>query len=116
MSPVAPPGASPDVFSLLVTLQFSDKESLEQFATAFVPMQKYVKDHEPSTLVYDLLQSDKDPLQVLVLEQYESKHAYLEIHKKSKEFLNFRPKLQQLQNNNKVQIQGGSYGMYPLES
>lgn len=97
-------------FSLLVTLQFQDDQSLQTFLQYITPVAKYVRDHEPDTLAYEVLLSDKDPLQVLVLERYRDKEeAYLKVHKSSKPFLEFRPKLGKLQEEGKVVISGHSY-------
>jgi len=97
-------------FSLLVTLQFQDDYSMQMFLNEFAKVAQYVKEHEPSTLAYEVLLSDQDPLQVLLLERYRDKeNAYLKIHKSSEPFLNFRPKLAQLQQEGKVTISGHSY-------
>lgn len=97
-------------FSLLVTLQFQDDDSLQQFLKDIAPVARYVKEHEPDTLAYEVLLSDKDPLQVLVLERYRDKeNAYLKVHKSSEPFLIFRPKLAQMQTDGKVTISGHSY-------
>ena len=39
------------------------------------------------------MESDKNPLQVLILERYINKAAYLEVHKSTPEFIEFRKKL-----------------------
>jgi quinol monooxygenase YgiN len=101
--------ASP-VFSLLVTLQFQDADALRTFQAAFAPLAQYVRANEPDTLAYEALLSDKDPLQVLVLERYRNKeHAYLQVHKSSAPFLQFRPQLAKLQDEGKVTLSGHSY-------
>ena len=100
----------PAVFSLLVTLQFSAVEYKEQFLQYIRPVADYVQKHEPDTLAYEVLLSDKDPLQVLVLERYRDKEvAYLQVHKSSAVFLEFRPMLQALQEAGHVQLSGHSY-------
>jgi hypothetical protein len=113
-----PPSGS---WVLVVTLKFSDAEKLAAFEEIFRPVADYVRAHEPSTLSYDLLKSDKEPLQVMIFERYADKeHAYLEVanslseneparllcsttdglllgmyqvHRSSTPFLEFRPKL-----------------------
>lgn len=97
-------------FSLLVTLQFQDDASLQIFLEAIRPVAKHVLENEPDTLAYEVLLSDKDPLQVLVLERYRDKeNAYLKVHKSSEPFLQFRPVLGQMQQDGKVTISGHSY-------
>lgn len=97
-------------FSLLVTLVFKDEASLQFFLKEFEPLAKFVKENEPDTLSYEALLSDKDPLQVLILERYRDKeNAYLKVHRSSEPFLAFRPKLAQLEKDGKVEISGHSY-------
>jgi quinol monooxygenase YgiN len=100
----------PLVFSLLVTLQFSTAEYKDQFLQDIQPVAEHCRTKEPDTLAYEVLLSDKDPLQVLVLERYRDKEvAYLQVHKSSAPFLAFRPKLQAMQEGGHVQITGHSY-------
>eukprot|EP00545_Synedropsis_sp_CCMP1620_P013054 CAMPEP_0119014674 /NCGR_PEP_ID=MMETSP1176-20130426/10186_1 /TAXON_ID=265551 /ORGANISM="Synedropsis recta cf, Strain CCMP1620" /LENGTH=166 /DNA_ID=CAMNT_0006967893 /DNA_START=25 /DNA_END=525 /DNA_ORIENTATION=+ len=97
-------------FSLLVTLLFSDSQYKNQFLQDFAPLATYVRDNEPTTIAYETLQSDSDPLKILILERYRDKEkAYLQIHKSSRQFLDFRPKLMRLQESGHVTIDGNSY-------
>jgi quinol monooxygenase YgiN len=72
---------------------------------------KYVKEHEPNTLAYEVLLNDKDPLQVLILERYKEKaDAYLQVHRSSAAFLEFRPKLKAMVEKGHVtRMEGHSY-------
>jgi quinol monooxygenase YgiN len=99
------------IFSLMVTLQFTAAEYKEQFLREMIqPEADYVKANEPGTLAYNVLLSDQDPLQVMVLERYQDKEeAYLQIHKSSTPFLAFRSKLQAMQEAGHVTISGHSY-------
>lgn len=97
-------------FSLLVTLKFTDEVYKEEFLRDIAPVAQYVREHEPQTVAYEVLLSDQDPLQVLVLERYSDKEkAYLEVHKSSRAFLEFRPKLKKMQDDGFVDISGHSY-------
>ena len=97
-------------FTLLVTLKFASDEYKDQFLQDFAPLAAHVRDHEPETIAYEVLQSDSDPLQILILERYIDKEvSYLQIHKSSQEFLIFRPKLQSMQDAGHVTIHGHSY-------
>ena len=97
-------------FSLLVTLKFSALEHREQFLNDIQPVADYVKTHEPDTLSYQVLMSDQNPLQVMIMERYKDKdNAYLKVHKSSAPFLTFRPKLKALQEAGHVTIDGHSY-------
>jgi quinol monooxygenase YgiN len=98
------------VFSLLVTLTFEAAEYKEQFLSDFKPLAEYVKASEPDTVAYEALLSDKDPLEVMILERYKDKeNAYLTVHKSSGPFLAFRPKLQAMQEKGYVKVSGSSY-------
>jgi quinol monooxygenase YgiN len=101
---------SSPVFSLLVTLNFEASEYKEQFLNDIKPVAEYVKSSEPDTVAYEVLLSDKDPLEVLILERYKDKeNAYLKVHKSSEPFLAFRPKLQAMQEMGQVKVSGNSY-------
>ena len=76
-----------------------------KFATEFSKFADYVLSHEPTTLSYETAESDKEDNQVVIIERYVNKDAYLNIHKKSAEFLEFRGKLAAMD----VEISGHSY-------
>lgn len=91
---------------LAVNLKFSNAEKLAEFERIFRPVADYVRAHEPFTLEYDMLKSDKDPLEVMIFEKYADKeHAYAEVHKSSAPFKSFRPQLAALE----PEISGNSY-------
>jgi quinol monooxygenase YgiN len=97
-------------FWLLVTLQFGASHHKDSFLRDFATVASHVRDHEPSTLLYEALQSDKDPLQVLILEMYTDKDtSYLQVHRNSRPFLEFRPKLLAMQEAGHVTVSGHSY-------
>lgn len=97
-------------FSLLVTLQFTAVEHKEAFLKDIQPLAEYVKSSEPMTLAYEVLLSDKDPLQVLILERYRDKEiAFVQVHRSSEPFQTFRPKLQAMQEAGYVTVSGHSY-------
>lgn len=99
-----------EAFSLLVTLNFSAVEYKDEFLKLIQIVSDHVRTSEPDTLAYKVLLSNKDPLQVLVLERYRDKEiAYLQVHKSSAPFLDFRPKLAAMQNAGHVTISGESY-------
>eukprot|EP00565_Helicotheca_tamesis_P006489 CAMPEP_0185732040 /NCGR_PEP_ID=MMETSP1171-20130828/14758_1 /TAXON_ID=374046 /ORGANISM="Helicotheca tamensis, Strain CCMP826" /LENGTH=134 /DNA_ID=CAMNT_0028401425 /DNA_START=146 /DNA_END=550 /DNA_ORIENTATION=- len=97
-------------FSLIVTLKFKSKQHKDQFLIDVTPLASYIQKHEPTTLAYNVLLSDKDPLQVLLIERYEDKeNAFLNIHRSSEEFQEFRSKLKAMEENEFVEIDGHSY-------
>lgn len=97
-------------FSLLVKLKFSAEVHKQTFLKDIAPLCEYVKLHEPTTIAYEVLLSDKDDLHVVILERYQDKdNAFLKIHRNSESFLKFRPKLKALQDAGYVEIDGDSY-------
>jgi quinol monooxygenase YgiN len=91
---------------LVVKLTFASPEAVARFEEIFAPLAAFVRSSERSTLAYELLKSDKDPLQVMVFERYtDREHAYMEVHRKSVPFLKFREELNQLN----PKIDGHSY-------
>ena len=78
--------AANDVWVLAVTLRFKTSADKAEFREMFAPLAVYVRENEPATLSYVLSESDKDPKQVLILERYTTKAAYLDVHKVSPEF------------------------------
>ena len=97
-------------FTLLVTLKFKSENYVDQFLSDIKPLCDYIKANEPTTLAYEVMKSDKDPLMVTLMERYADKdEAYLKIHKSAKPFLEFRPKLKAVQDDGNVEISGESY-------
>ena len=97
-------------FTLLVTLKFKSEKYVDQLLSDIKPLCDYIKANEPTTLAYEVMKSDKDPLMVTLMERYADKdEAYLKIHKSSKPFLEFRPKLKAMQDDGNVEISGESY-------
>ena len=96
-----------NVFALLVNLEFSSEDDKTTFINLFKPMAEYVKLHEPTTLTYALGESDKDSKLIVIIERYVNKAAYLDIHKKSAQFIAFRQELSNF--GDRVKISGNSY-------
>mmetsp|Transcript_17175 Transcript_17175/g.25388 ORF Transcript_17175/g.25388 Transcript_17175/m.25388 type:complete len:117 (-) Transcript_17175:7119-7469(-) len=102
--------AATSVFSLLVTLQFTSDEYKEEFFKIVKPLADYIQSSEPDTLSFEVILHDKDPLQVMLLERYKDKaNAFLEIHRNSAAFLEYRPKLKAMQDAGQLTISGNSY-------
>ena len=98
------------IFSLFVSLQFTQLQDKEEFLLLVRPLADYIWREEPTTLAFDVISHDADPLQVMLVERYQEKAtAFLQIHKSSPHFLNYRPKLQQMQNDGRVVVSGNSY-------
>ena len=102
--------SSAPAFSLLVTLTFDTDQSKQEFMALFAPLAEYVATHEPNTLAYQVLESDQNPLQILLLERYADKQRdYLDTHKSSTAFSDFRAKLAVMQETKQVVLSGQSY-------
>ena len=95
-------------FFLGVTVTFPSHEDLAEFKRLFRPLAEHVEKFELGTLSYKLLESDKEPLRIQVLERYQDKDYYLNVHKTSAPFLKFREELQHLVTKGAV-IAGESY-------
>lgn len=82
----------------------------EECIELFKPLAEYVAIYETSTLSYEMLQSDKDPLVVYILERYiDKKSAFEGIHRNSEEFKFFRGKLAAMQVDRGVVVKGESF-------
>lgn len=100
--------ASDQAFFLGVAITFPNAEDKTSFKDMFVPLAKYVEHYELGTLSYELLESDKDPLRIFILERYKDKDYYLNVHRTSEEFLSFRGKFQDMISRGTV-VDGHSY-------
>ena len=98
-----------NVWCLGVTVKFPSEALKKEFIEAFAPLAEYVRTSELNTVSYELLQSDKDPMQIYILERYKTKEVdYIEIHRKSRPFLDFREKVTQMQSKGVI-LDGHSY-------
>ena len=97
-------------FTLLVTLNFATSALVSNFLAEIQPLCEYIGQHEPTTLSYEVLLSDKDDTMVTLLERYEDKdNAFLKIHRSSVPFQNFRAKLKAMEEKGLVKVDGSSY-------
>jgi quinol monooxygenase YgiN len=97
-------------FDLMVHLTFRDDDSKQTFTELFRPYCDYIEKEELSTLSYAYLQSDKDPLRGMIVERYvEKENAFLTIHRNTANFKEFRSKLQAMQDDKRVVIEGSSF-------
>ena len=104
------------MFFLGVKFNFASRESKVEFMDMFRPLADFVRQNEPDTLTYLLMESDKvGKQQLYILERYRTKAAYVDVHRKSKPFLEFRKKLDAMLSSEpkKVTIDGDSY--YPTD-
>ena len=80
-------------FFLGITIKFNTIQDKENFTNIFRPYAQYVAIVEPGTISYELSESDKDPLQIFLVERYIDKNAYLDVHRGTDTFIAFRSKL-----------------------
>ena len=93
-------------WALFVKLTFDSTANVDECKKLVSSFAEWIKENEPKTLSYQLMCSDKEPLQVCILERYEDKeYAYSVAHKTSPEFFKFRPALAALE----PTIDGHSY-------
>ena len=94
------------VWVLSVQLTFESATKVEECKKLYASYAEWIKENEPTTLTYQLMSSDKDPLQVGMLERYVDKtYAYNVAHKTSPEFFKYRKALDALE----PKIDGHSY-------
>lgn len=99
-----------NAFYLGVSITFKTQEDKKEMLEMFAPLAEYVSIHELTTISYELMNSDKDPLHVYILERYVDKeNAFLGIHRSSKEFLSFREKLGVMIKDKGVVVEGDSF-------
>ena len=82
-----------EVFALLITIKFFSAADKQAFKELFAPFAQWVSINEPTTISYELSESDKDEKQIFITERYLTKNDYLEVHRKSPTFLTFRQKM-----------------------
>ena len=104
-----PKAVGEKAFVLAVNLQFQDNVSAENLLKAWGQAAEWCVKNEPFLYAYEVAQSDQDPLKYLVYERYRSKADYLETHKSSPAFKEFRPKMQALQESGQVVVSGHSF-------
>ncbi|KAL6780040.1 hypothetical protein ACKKBF_B14660 [Auxenochlorella protothecoides x Auxenochlorella symbiontica] len=84
------------VFVLAIQVKFESEADRDIFIDLFRPLAKYVAEHEPQTLSYDLAIADTDPTLVLIHERYATKKDLTEVHHVSEPFLAFKKATQEL--------------------
>ena len=94
-------------FLLCVELKFKDNEALDRFKVIFKPFAEWVRLNEFGTISYELFQNEKAEKTAYILERYKTKADYLDIHRKSIEFLNFKSELLKL--SDRYEMNGNGY-------
>lgn len=96
---------------LATSIDFDSAYSLQSMLAAVQPLCEYVARHESSTLSYEVMVSDKPGVhRCLVFERYSDKdHAYLAVHRASREFQTFREFLRGMQHAGTATVHGDSF-------
>mmetsp|Transcript_10528 Transcript_10528/g.13348 ORF Transcript_10528/g.13348 Transcript_10528/m.13348 type:complete len:157 (+) Transcript_10528:78-548(+) len=100
---------SEKAWTLVVKAQFQSESDLQRILKEWKKVADYCAKHETFLLHYEVGISDKDPLDLHILERYRSKEEYLSLHKNGEDFLQFRLILKRLQDEGKVTIDGFSF-------
>lgn len=89
---------SKQAWCLVVKMKFKDYSKVIKLKDIFEEYAAWIQVNEPTTLAYQLMTSDKDPLVVTLFERYTDKDtAYAKVHKGSEAFAKFRPALAALE-------------------
>jgi quinol monooxygenase YgiN len=56
-------------FLLVITHEYKSIRDRDVFIELFTPLAKFVQQHEPDTLAYELSISDKDPHKIIIFER-----------------------------------------------
>jgi len=104
-----PKASGDNAFVLRVGLQFTNPAAASTFVSDWSKAAAYCMREERFLFHYEVSQSDKFPLQYMIVERYRSKRDYVDTHRHSKAFAEFRPKLKALQDNGEVTVTGDSW-------
>jgi len=96
-------------FVLSVELLFEDKDTATQVIDEWRKVAEWCHNNEAILYHYEIAKSDQDPLKYHMYERYRSKSDYLNIHKASDAFQEFRKILQEAQDRGAVKVSGSSY-------
>lgn len=73
-----------------VNLTFNNEADRDKYIDLWRPLAEHVSQNEPKTLAFEFCIGRKDPSKCLILERYISKEAYLEVHKTSAAYLQYK--------------------------
>ena len=93
------------MFYLIINIDFENLDDKDYFINEFKVLQEYCNKNEPFLLQYEFAISDHNNLRIIIIEKYDSKENYVNIHRRSSNFLSFKDKIKHL----KISIQGNSY-------
>lgn len=74
-------------FLLIVNVQFINQKEMNIFIKEFLILQKYCLEKEKQFLFqYEYALSDQDKYTLVIIEKYDNKDSYLNMHRQSKAF------------------------------
>lgn len=94
-------------FLLGIGLKFKDISSRDEFYKFLKPYAEWVRKNEYGTLSYEVFQDEKNELNIYFLERYKTKNDYLNVHRKSEEFLKYKANMIAL--SDKYELNGNGY-------
>ena len=78
-------------FLLIVNVQFINQKEMNIFIKDFVILQKYCLEKEKQFLFqYEYAISDQEKYTLVIIEKYDNKNSYINIHRKSEQFIQFK--------------------------
>lgn len=98
-----------NAFVLGVSVKFRSTTDKDNFKDIIGPVADYIAKFELNTISYEVMDSDKEPTQIYILERYKTKRDYLEVHRKTEIFLSFREKFQAMITAGLATVDGHSY-------
>ena len=98
---------NPNAFILAIQIKFKTIDKKNEFKALFKPLAEFVTKNEPGTLAYELFDSDKEETAIFLLERYRTKNDYLEVHRKTPEFLSFKENMMKMAES--FEMNGHSY-------
>ena len=93
-------------FLLIINLRFMSQKEMNIFIKEFLILQKYCLEKEKQFLFqYEYALSDQDKYTLVIIEKYDNKDSYLNMHRQSKAFKDFKKSTSKLN----MSIIGHSY-------
>jgi quinol monooxygenase YgiN len=96
-------------FVLAVRLRFRSVGERDAWLNVWRPLAEAVKRDEPRTLSFELSISDRDPTSVLVYERYASRSDYVQTHRSTPAFAEFKARSAALPFFETILVEGESY-------
>lgn len=96
-------------FVLVVRLRFRSVTERDAWLREWAPLAAAVRRDEPRTLSFELSISDRDPTRVVVIERYASRADYVQTHRSTAAFAEFKRRSAALPFFESIAVEGESY-------